>query len=151
MRAADEEATLRLGEALGHLVLAGDVIVLAGELGAGKTTFVRGVGTALGVADRVTSPTFSIVHVMAGRVPLVHVDLYRIQSDAGLADLGLDDLLYADGVALVEWGDRFEHLFSEGVLTISFGYLDDGRILEASACGQREEKLLAEWVAACSG
>jgi tRNA threonylcarbamoyladenosine biosynthesis protein TsaE len=85
----------------------GDVVLLTGELGAGKTTFVRGVAQGMNSTAPVASPTFQLVRVYHGRVQLAHVDLYRIENQAELGDLGLDEL--ADqGAVVVEWGDRVE-------------------------------------------
>ncbi len=85
----------------------GDLILLEGELGAGKTTFVRGLARGLGVTDQVQSPTFQLVRVYPGRVQLAHVDLYRLERTEELGELGLGDLL-DQGVVVVEWGDRLQ-------------------------------------------
>ena len=85
----------------------GDLILLSGELGAGKTTFVRGVARGAGSAAPVASPTFQLVRVYPGRVQLAHVDLYRIESAVELRDLGLEELL-DQGAVIVEWGERLE-------------------------------------------
>ncbi|HEY8760508.1 MAG TPA: tRNA (adenosine(37)-N6)-threonylcarbamoyltransferase complex ATPase subunit type 1 TsaE [Candidatus Dormibacteraeota bacterium] len=100
--AAETEA---LGEELAAGLARGDLLLLAGELGAGKTTFVRGLARGLGIVSGVQSPTFQLVRVYPGRIQLAHVDLYRLEAGANLADLGLDDLL-DQGVVAVEWGDR---------------------------------------------
>lgn len=92
--------------AVGVLLRAGDVVVLAGDLGAGKTTFVKGVAAALGVDEVIVSPTFTIAREYEGRVPVRHVDAYRIEDIRELREIGLDELLGGDGVTLVEWGDR---------------------------------------------
>ncbi|MGH7763825.1 MAG: tRNA (adenosine(37)-N6)-threonylcarbamoyltransferase complex ATPase subunit type 1 TsaE [Candidatus Dormibacteraceae bacterium] len=95
------------GEELGRHLRVGDVVLLTGELGAGKTTFVRGVARGAGSAAPVASPTFQLVRVYPGRVQLAHVDLYRLEKVPELADLGLDEL--ADqGAVVIEWGDRLE-------------------------------------------
>jgi tRNA threonylcarbamoyladenosine biosynthesis protein TsaE len=93
------------GERFGKRLRAGDLVLLTGELGAGKTTFVRGVARGTGSTAPVASPTFQLVRIYAGRVQLAHVDLYRIETLSELADLGLDELLDA-GAVVVEWGDR---------------------------------------------
>lgn len=99
--------TEHAGEKLGERLRAGDVVLLIGDLGAGKTTFVRGVARGTGSHADVASPTFQLVRVYPGRVQLAHIDLYRIESNAELRDLGLDEL--ADGGAVVvEWGDRLQ-------------------------------------------
>ena len=96
--------TESVGAALGELLREGDLVVLGGDLGAGKTTFVKGVARALGVQEPVTSPTFTIVQEYDGPVPVAHVDIYRLDRVQELHDLGLEELL-DDAVVLVEWGD----------------------------------------------
>jgi tRNA threonylcarbamoyladenosine biosynthesis protein TsaE len=100
---ADE--TLGVAGAIGDLLRAGDVVVLAGDLGSGKTTFAKGIGRALSVAEPVVSPTFTIVRQYEGRLPLVHVDVYRLDHLQELHDLGLEELIDGEAVTLVEWGD----------------------------------------------
>lgn len=96
-----------MGEGLGTRLRTGDLVLLTGELGAGKTTFVRGVARGAGSAAPVASPTFQLVRVYPGRVQLAHVDLYRVEHTAELADLGLEEL--ADqGAVVIEWGDRLQ-------------------------------------------
>jgi tRNA threonylcarbamoyladenosine biosynthesis protein TsaE len=99
--------TETLGEHLGKRLGIGDVVLLTGELGAGKTTFVRGVARGVGSAAPVASPTFQLVRVYPGRVQLAHVDLYRVERDAELADLGLEELA-GQGAVVIEWGDRLQ-------------------------------------------
>lgn len=95
------------GERLGKRLKAGDLVLLTGELGAGKTTFVRGVARGTASESPVASPTFQLVRVYPGRVQLAHIDLYRIETPSELGDLGLDELL-DQGAVVVEWGDRLE-------------------------------------------
>jgi tRNA threonylcarbamoyladenosine biosynthesis protein TsaE len=102
--AAETEAA---GEDLGSGLRQGDLLLLEGDLGAGKTTFVRGVARGAGSPAHVASPTFQLVRVYAGRVQIAHVDLYRIESGGELVDLGLEELL-DQGAVVVEWGDRLE-------------------------------------------
>jgi tRNA threonylcarbamoyladenosine biosynthesis protein TsaE len=97
--------TRALGAAVGAVLRPGDVVLLAGDLGAGKTTFAQGVAAALGVDGPVTSPTFTIVHEYDGRIPLAHVDVYRLESLAELYDLGFEEIVDDTRVTLVEWGD----------------------------------------------
>jgi tRNA threonylcarbamoyladenosine biosynthesis protein TsaE len=99
--------TEAFGERFGERLQAGDLVLLTGELGAGKTTFVRGVARGVGSSAPVASPTFPLVRMYAGRVQLAHIDLYRIETTSELADLGLDELL-DQGAAVVEWGDRLD-------------------------------------------
>ena len=99
--------TEAFGERVGKRMQAGDMVLLTGELGAGKTTFVRGVARGIGSSAPVASPTFQLVRVYPGRVQLAHVDLYRIETTSELAGLGLDELL-DEGAVVVEWGDRID-------------------------------------------
>lgn len=102
-----EEETSAAGERLGATLRAGDVVLLYGELGAGKTAFVRGLARGLGAAeDDVSSPTFTLIQEYAGRVTLYHVDLYRLEPRE-IPDLGLEDLVLGDGVVAIEWADRW--------------------------------------------
>jgi tRNA threonylcarbamoyladenosine biosynthesis protein TsaE len=99
--------TEAFGERVGKRLRKGDLVLLTGELGAGKTTFVRGVARGAGSTAPVASPTFQLVRMYAGPVQLAHVDLYRIETPSELADLGLDELL-DQGAVVVEWGDRLD-------------------------------------------
>ena len=101
-KGADETAAV--GQAVGSQLRAGDLVVLTGDLGTGKTTFAKGVARALGVTQPVTSPTFTIVQEYDGPVPIAHVDIYRLQRVQEVHDLGLEEML-DDRVVLVEWGD----------------------------------------------
>jgi tRNA threonylcarbamoyladenosine biosynthesis protein TsaE len=107
---AAPEQTAAAGEALARTLGPGDVVALYGELGSGKTCFVQGLVTGLDVATPATSPTFVLVNEYRGRLPVHHVDAYRTRSLAELMDLGLLDLMGADGVTLVEWAERAEAL-----------------------------------------
>jgi tRNA threonylcarbamoyladenosine biosynthesis protein TsaE len=98
------------GEDLGRRLGPGSVVALTGELGAGKTRFVQGLARGLGVPTRATSPTFVLVNEYRGRLPVHHVDLYRIDSVREAEDLGLEELFASDGVTVVEWADRAEPL-----------------------------------------
>ena len=116
-----------LGEAVGSLLLPGDVVALTGDLGAGKTTFVQGAALGLGAdRDNVTSPTFTLVKEYQGRVPIYHLDVYRLDRIQEVIDLGFEELLDPDGVAFVEWGDAIEGLLPEDHLEIALHTQDDG-------------------------
>ena len=101
------EETEAAGEELGRRLRKGDLVLLKGELGAGKTTFVRGMARGAGSSAAVASPTFQLVRIYPGRLQLAHVDLYRIEHSTELADVGIDELADA-GAVVVEWGDRIE-------------------------------------------
>ena len=99
--------TRELGTKLAEKLKAGDVILLEGELGAGKSEMARGIARGLGVQETVTSPSFTILNVYeSGRVPLYHFDWYRLESEEELYELGMDEYLGGDGIALVEWPER---------------------------------------------
>ena len=110
---------------LGERLRAGDVVLLVGELGAGKTTFVRGVAQGTGSRAGVASPTFQLVRIYPGRVQLAHIDLFRVESDSELRDLGLEELT-EQGAVVVEWGDR---LSVEGAARIEIEHLGGDRRL----------------------
>jgi tRNA threonylcarbamoyladenosine biosynthesis protein TsaE len=117
--------TERAGMLLGERLRQGDVVLLIGELGAGKTTLVRGVAQGTGSRADVASPTFQLVRIYPGRVQLAHVDLYRVENSSELRDLGLDEL--ADrGAVVVEWGDRLE---VDGAAVIEIEHLGGDRRL----------------------
>jgi tRNA threonylcarbamoyladenosine biosynthesis protein TsaE len=117
--------TERAGMLLGERLKPGDVVLLTGELGAGKTTFVRGVAHGTGSKADVASPTFQLVRVYPGRVQLAHVDLYRVEDGAELRDLGLEELA-EEGAVVVEWGDRLE---VDGAARIEIEHLGGDRRL----------------------
>jgi tRNA threonylcarbamoyladenosine biosynthesis protein TsaE len=117
--------TERLGMLLGQRLRQGDVVLLVGELGAGKTTFVRGVAEGTGSSADVASPTFQLVRIYPGRVQLAHVDLYRVENDAELRDLGLEELAER-GAVVVEWGER---LAVDGAAVIEIEHLGGDRRL----------------------
>jgi tRNA threonylcarbamoyladenosine biosynthesis protein TsaE len=107
LETSSPEETEAAGEELGRRLRQGDLVLLKGELGAGKTTFVRGIARGCGSAAPVASPTFQLVRIYPGRLQLAHVDLYRLEKGDELRDLGLDELLDV-GAVVVEWGDRMD-------------------------------------------
>jgi tRNA threonylcarbamoyladenosine biosynthesis protein TsaE len=121
----------------------GDLVVLSGDLGGGKTAFVQGAASALGVSEPVTSPTFAIVQEYSGRVPVVHVDAYRLESVQELHDLGFDELVDGDAVVFVEWGELVasalpaDHLVVRLALPPGDDVEIDDRILTVEVHGPR--------------
>ena len=115
------EETLAAGAECARSSRVGDVFALVGEVGAGKTQFVKGFVAALGSDDEVTSPTFTLVHEYdGGRLPIYHFDFYRLDSPDSVTRLGFDEYVYGDGVCLIEWADRFPTLLPASAYTISF-------------------------------
>lgn len=150
---ADAEATADAGRALGATLGDGDVVALIGDLGAGKTTFTRGLAQGCDVDPAaVTSPTFSLINLYDGRLALAHLDLYRLEDDRALDEIGFDDALDRPGsAAIIEWADRFAHRLPRDHLRIELAHVDDGRILLATATGPRSQARLAAWTAALDG
>lgn len=139
--------TFALGQALGRALLSGDFVGLAGQLGAGKTQFSRGVADGAGVPlDDVSSPTYSIVQSYRGRLALHHADLYRLQTENDLFATGYFDLLEADGAMLVEWVDQVPGAAPDDALRIAISVTGtDTRSLEASTTGPKSDALLTRW------
>ena len=154
---ADPESTRRLASHLARHLVDGDLVVLSGDLGAGKTCFTQGLGRGLGVDDRITSPTFTLANEYQGRLPLHHLDVYRLDGVDDALDLDLPELLER-GVTVVEWGERIRPMLPEDHLLIRLllGPADDDRRLELSArgdaWGERWDDLvatLAPWAPRC--
>ena len=126
-----EAETEALGEELSRRLKAGDVIAYSGDLGAGKTAFTRGLARGLGVTERVTSPTFTIVNeYLGGRLPLFHFDLYRLGSAEELFDIGWEDYLARGGVCAVEWSENGEGVLEEPIrVDIRRGENDHQRVI----------------------
>ncbi len=120
------EETIEFGRKLGARLVPGDVLILTGDLGAGKTQLTKGIADALGVEDDVTSPTFTIEMVYEGKdMPLYHFDLYRLDDPDQLEDTGLFDVLGGDGVCVIEWGEQFADEIGDERLDIYLSRLDD--------------------------
>ncbi|HYV60083.1 MAG TPA: tRNA (adenosine(37)-N6)-threonylcarbamoyltransferase complex ATPase subunit type 1 TsaE [Acidimicrobiia bacterium] len=143
-RSTDE--TLALAESVGELLRPGDVVSLAGGLGTGKTVFARGVARALGVDAPIVSPTFTIVREYEGRVPVVHVDVYRIDTFQELYDLGFEEVVREDAVTLVEWGDVIDGMLPSDRLDVRLvaGAEDDERVIEIEGRGRTWRARAAE-------
>jgi len=138
LRTPTAEDTREVGEALSASLRARDAVVLTGELGAGKTTFVQGVARGLGIEDQVSSPTFTLVKEYRGILDIAHVDVYRLERVQDVVDLGLDELGDGEGVLLVEWGDAVEDLLPDQRLRVELTTEDlvsDVRRLRVSALG----------------
>ena len=145
IRSTGVEATQRLGRDLGRAIVSSMMIRLTGTLGCGKTAFVQGLAEGLEVpkAYYITSPTFTLINEYPGRLPLYHVDLYRLEGTVDLDDIGLDEIMASNGVVAVEWAEKLPSTESDRGLTIRFEVLDeDVRTIELIACGQPGRSLL---------
>jgi tRNA threonylcarbamoyladenosine biosynthesis protein TsaE len=139
-----EEETVDLGRGLGRALKGGELLLLEGDLGYGKTVFARGVAMALGVLpEEVSSPSFTLVHeYKGGRVPLFHIDLYRLDApDEEVGALGIEDIRSAGGVVVVEWGEKLPPFLRRGATTVRFHDVGEGsrriEILAESTPGVR--------------
>ena len=145
-RTADD--TRALGAAVAPLLRARDALLLTGELGAGKTTFVQGLATGLGVEEHVASPTFTLIREYRGRLPVAHVDVYRLERIQDVIDLALDEVADGDAVLVVEWGDAVDELLPDERLRIELTTTD--------AAGADESRRIAvrgkgsSWAHRCS-
>ncbi len=137
------EQTQRLGTSLGKLAQADDVFLLCGELGSGKTCLTQGIAWGLNVKEYAFSPSFVLVREYYGRLPLYHVDLYRLDHIEEIANLGLDEYLYGDGVCVVEWAEKGLPLLPQDNLLIKLSYLSQTeRSLTLETNGTRYSQLL---------
>ncbi|XYG85058.1 tRNA (adenosine(37)-N6)-threonylcarbamoyltransferase complex ATPase subunit type 1 TsaE [Limosilactobacillus reuteri] len=140
----NRDATIALGKKIGQQLVAGDVLVLDGDLGAGKTTFTKGLAAGLEIPDIIKSPTFTIIHeYQDGRLPLYHMDAYRLEN-GGAEDLGLEEYFDGDGVSVVEWAEFVEDELPTDFLAIHFKRTgdDNTRILEFEPHGQHFDQIV---------
>jgi len=139
------EQTRKLGMRLGELALPGDVFLLQGELGAGKTCLTQGIAWGMGIDEYALSPSFVIMRELYGRLPLYHMDLYRLDRIEESMDLGLDDYLYGEGVCVVEWSEKAMSILPAKRMLIEIKYLSDtGRSFRLEPNGRRYVELAAE-------
>jgi len=142
----DLEETLLFGRELGALALPGDVICLDGDLGAGKTTLTQAIAQGLQVPDSeyVTSPSFAVLHQYPGRIPLYHMDFYRLHDASEILDLGLDEYFYLNGLTVIEWPARAAGILPDDRLELTIDNPgDDSRIIHC-ACSPDWETRLAD-------
>lgn len=144
LRTVSEIETMQLGERIASLLEEGAILTLEGDLGAGKTTFTKGLGKGLGIKRPINSPTFTIMKVYeGGRLPLYHIDAYRLE---GLhQDLGFEEYIYGDGVCVIEWAAFVEELLPKERLALKLEYADEGaRKITLIPYGEKYECLVKE-------
>lgn len=140
-----ENETRKLGEKLGAMLKPGDFIALYGDLGSGKTHFAQGVALGAGVDPRVrvTSPTYTILNEYDGKIPVYHFDLYRLQGDSDIAELGFDEYFSGNGICLVEWAERLSLELPERYLGVRFHHGEgDERRIEFDFSGEYYKEIL---------
>ena len=130
-RTNSAEETIQLGQKIGKLLKKGDIIAMQGTLAAGKTTITKGIAQALGITDTITSPTFCLISEYYGTMPLYHFDVYRLDGTEDFINLGADDMLYGDGVSIIEWSEKImEELPSRTIILRLTPQEDGSRLIE---------------------
>ena len=146
LKTASADETINFGERLGRLLASGHVIALVGELGAGKTTLVKGIVQGLGIENRraVKSPTFSLMHRYEGRIPIYHFDAYRLEDVQDMFDIGSDEIIYGDGVSIVEWADKVSGCLPEKYLKITLTAVSKNeRNIELQSYGKCYDEIIS--------
>ena len=139
------EQTQNLGRRIGELALPGDVLLLTGELGAGKTCLTQGIAWGLGIDEYALSPSFVIMRELYGRLSLYHIDLYRLDRIEESMDLGLDDYFYGDGICVVEWAEKALSIMPKNHLMCRISYVSDTeRSFNMEPSGRRYLELVAQ-------
>ena len=126
LNSATREITLEIGERIGSALQKGDIIALQGSLAAGKTTLTKGIAKGLNIDENVTSPTFTLISEYMGRLPLYHMDAYRLDDVQSFLDLGVEELLYGEGVCVIEWSEKIMEALPETAIIIVMEALLDG-------------------------
>jgi tRNA threonylcarbamoyladenosine biosynthesis protein TsaE len=139
------EQTQKLGISIGKLAEPGDILLLVGELGAGKTCLTQGIAWGLDIQEYTLSPSFVILRELHGRLPLFHMDFYRLDNITEISELGLDDYLYGKGVCVIEWANKGLAVLPEGHLLIKIDYLSDSeRSFVIEPKGERYVRMLIQ-------
>jgi tRNA threonylcarbamoyladenosine biosynthesis protein TsaE len=139
--------TIRMGKRLGRLLQPGDVVALVGDLGTGKTQFIKGLaeGVGVGKATYVSSPSFTLINEYPGRIPFYHIDLFRLESEKEAEGLGLEEYVRGNGITAIEWADKIPSLLPEELVWIKIHYTGEhSRTLEITPKGKRYEVIVTE-------
>ena len=137
--------TIQIGKNIGSLLRPDDIVALVGELGAGKTQFIKGLAEGVGVEKPtyISSPSFTLINEYLGRVPFYHIDLFRLEQEKEAEELGLEDYFQAGGITAIEWADKIPSLLPEEILLIHFAYTGTNtRTLKITGKGKRFEALV---------
>jgi len=136
----NEDETKQLAFVLGKLLRCGDVLTLEGDLGAGKTTFTKGIAKGLGIKRNVTSPTFTILKQYEGTMPLYHIDAYRLEHSE--EDIGFDEFIYGDGVTIIEWPMFIREYLPKNIMKITIQFVEETkRTIKLELDTEREEQV----------
>ncbi len=139
--------TIRVGKDIGRRLLPGDVVALAGELGAGKTQFIKGLAAGVGIENSayLSSPSFTLIHEYPGKIPFYHIDLYRLGGEQEAGELGLEEYFQGRGITAIEWADKIPSFLPGECLFISIAYVDRNiRSLEIAGNGKRYLNLVEQ-------
>ena len=146
LRMTSAQETIKFGERLGQRLTGGDVLALTGDLGTGKTVLTCGIALGLGIPmDQVSSPTFTLIQEYPGAIPLIHVDLYRLERPSEMSTLGLEEYFTPNTIVLIEWADRFPQILPSDHIAIhlEYGETEDIRLLSISGTGPRSIRMVA--------
>ena len=113
-----EEETVLLGKKLGEKLKKGDVVALDGTLAAGKTYFTKGIALGLKIQEEITSPTFTVISEYSGRLPLYHMDIYRLAGEEDFLNIGAEDMLYGNGVCVIEWSEKIREILPKNTISV---------------------------------
>lgn len=120
------EETIQLGKKIGSMLKPGAIIAMEGNLAVGKTTITKGIAESLGIEEAITSPTFTLISEYEGKMPLYHMDVYRLDSCEDFINLGVEDLMYGDGVSIIEWSERVREELPKSTITLRLEIRGDG-------------------------
>lgn len=137
--------TIRTGKSIGSRLLPGDVVALVGELGAGKTQFIKGMATGVGIGKPayISSPSFTLINEYPGKIPFYHIDLFRLEWEKEAEELGLEDYFQSEGITAIEWADKIPALLPKEMLLIHLAYTGKNtRSIELIGKGKRYQKIL---------
>jgi tRNA threonylcarbamoyladenosine biosynthesis protein TsaE len=140
------QETIQFGKQIGQQLTGGDVLALTGDLGTGKTVLTRGIALGLGIPmDQVSSPTFTLIQEYPGSIPLIHVDLYRLERPSEISALGLEEYFAPNTIVIIEWAERFPQILPSDHIAIRLehGETEDIRLLSVSGTGSRSIRLVA--------
>jgi len=141
--------TIRIGKSVGRNLRPGDIVALVGELGAGKTQFIKGLaaGAGVGKPTYISSPSFTLINEYPGRIPFYHIDLYRLEREREAEELGLEDYFQGEGVTAIEWADKIPSLLPKELLSVHIVYIGKNRrSLQITGQGKRYEDLVNQVV-----